>query len=113
MNLTNPIVVKIDGAEKFVRLLGGPPATAGMKSGFVTLKPGESVGAHKTEGREEAIVILSGRASIFCRGELFAVAEAASLAYIPPETAHDIKNAGDCDLRYVYVVAPVPAAGRP
>jgi len=112
MSLMKPIVVKLGGAEKFVRLLGGPPATAGMKSGLVTLKPGESVGEHKTEGREEAIVVLSGRASIFCGGGLFAVAEAERLVYIPPEAVHDIKNAGDCDLRYVYIVAPVPAAGR-
>ena len=36
------------------------------------------------------------------------------IAYIPPETRHNVKNTGSAPLEYVYVVAPVESkAGRP
>jgi len=78
-----------------------------MKSGYVTLKPGEAVGEHVTSGREEAILVLEGQASVYCEQKLFSIAEAESLVYIPPEMVHDIKNEGSGKLRYVYVITPV------
>lgn len=102
-----PTTIKLAGAEKFTRLLAGTPATAGMKSGYLTLKPGEMVGEHKTDAREEAIIILEGKASVYCDNQLAFVSEAESLVYVPPETLHDIRNEGDKILRYVYVVTPV------
>ena len=41
-------------------LLHGVPQTAGMRSGFVGLKPGETVGWHTTAGNGEALVVLRG-----------------------------------------------------
>ncbi|MCK9594544.1 MAG: cupin domain-containing protein [Candidatus Omnitrophica bacterium] len=102
-----PVLKQIEGNERFQRLLAGAPFTAGIKSGAVILAPGESVGEHKTESREEAIVILEGRADVHIQGKSAFTAEAQSLVYIPPETNHDIKNNGDKKLRYVYVVVPV------
>jgi len=32
------------------------------------LKPGESVGEHKTEAKEEVIIFLEGEGQIFCGG---------------------------------------------
>lgn len=110
MQNLKPKLVKLAGTEKYMRLLGGVPFTAGIKSGYVTLKPGEAVGEHKTEAREEAIVILEGKASVYCEKELLFTAEAESLVYIPPETNHDIRNEGEERLRYVYVVTPVAGA---
>lgn len=102
-----PQLVSISGNEKFTRLLAGVPSTAGMKSGYVILKPGESVGEHKTDAREEAIIILEGKAAVYCEKNLLFTAEAESLIYIPAETIHDIQNAGDKNLRYIYIVTPV------
>jgi quercetin dioxygenase-like cupin family protein len=102
-----PILIKLQGGERFQRLLGGIPSTAGMKSGYITLKPGESVGEHKTEAKEESIIVLEGTAAIYCAGKLLFSAQEESLIYIPPEVNHDIKNSSDKDLRYVYVVSPV------
>jgi quercetin dioxygenase-like cupin family protein len=104
-----PTIVKLTGSEKFTRLLAGIPVTSGMKSGYVTLQPGAAVGEHKTESREEAIIVLEGTASVYCEKKLLATVEAESLVYIPPEINHDIKNEGEEKLRYVYVVTPVPA----
>lgn len=105
-----PLCVRCSGTEKFTRLLAGPPATAGMKSGYVTLPPGDAVGEHVTGGREEAVLILEGRADVFCEGKKAFSAEAVSLVYIPPETLHDIRNSGPGRLCYVYVVSPVAAS---
>ncbi|HPB67285.1 MAG TPA: cupin domain-containing protein [Candidatus Omnitrophota bacterium] len=107
MDSQKPLCVRCAGAEKFTRLLSGRPVTAGMKSGYVTLPAGEAVGEHVTSGREEAIVILEGRADIFCGGKNIFSADAVSLVYIPPETLHNIRNAGPGRLCYVYVVSPV------
>lgn len=102
-----PKKVKLEGVERYTRLLGGSPETAGMKSGFVTLNPGESVGQHSTADREEAIVILEGSAEVVINGEPVFAAGGHHLVYIPPQTPHDILNTGTLPLRYVYVVAPV------
>ena len=101
-----PIIIKLEGEGKYQRLLGGEPQTRGLKSGSVTLKPGESVGEHSTTGREEAIIILEGEAEITCGGEKV-TAGRETLVYIPPETPHDVRNPGARPLRYVYVVSPV------
>ncbi len=103
----NPLLVKLEGEQRFLRLLPGAPVTAGIKSGYMILKPGESVGEHKTEAKEEAIVILAGEAEVFCGGKLLFTARENNLVYIPPETSHDIKNSGDKTLKYVYLAAPV------
>ena len=102
-----PILVELTGSERFQRLLPGIPATAGMKSGYVILKPGESVGEHKTEAKEEAILVLEGEAQVFCAGKVLFTVKERNLVYIPPETDHDIKNNGAKPLKYVYVVSPV------
>lgn len=105
-----PVHIELSGSEKFTRLLRGFPETNGMKSGYVILLPGESVGEHKTDAREEAIIVLEGQASVYAEKELKFTAKAPSLVYIPPETAHDISNEGRAKLKYVYVVTPVRPA---
>ncbi|MDD5566221.1 MAG: cupin domain-containing protein [Candidatus Omnitrophica bacterium] len=107
MQKLKPLVTPIGGDERFQRLLAGIPATAGMKSGYVTLKPQESIGEHVTDAKEEAIIILEGTAEVYIEGKLFCAVQAKSLVYIPPETGHDIKNIGNGTLRYVYVTMPL------
>jgi mannose-6-phosphate isomerase-like protein (cupin superfamily) len=107
MEELKPQYVRISGTGRFTRLLAGIPSTAGMKSGYVTLNPGEAVGEHRTDAREEAVIILEGRAGVFCGQARSFIAEAPGLVYIPPDTLHDIRNEGNSPLRYVYVVAPV------
>jgi mannose-6-phosphate isomerase-like protein (cupin superfamily) len=102
-----PVLKKLEGNERFQRLLEGVPVTAGIKSGLVILNPGESVGEHKTESREEVIIVLEGKADVYIQGKPEFAAEAQSLIYVPPETNHDIKNAGNKKLRYVYIVSKI------
>lgn len=101
-----PVVFPLQCADRDCPLLQGIPQTAGMRSGFVRLKPGESVGWHTTGDNEESIVILRGRGEGRIEGEPSRAFTAPMLVYIPPETRHNVANTGDEVLEYVYVVAP-------
>ena len=78
-----------------------------MKSGIVILKPGEDVGCHNTNNREELIIVLEGRAKVEIESKPFEQVESDSAVYIPPNTEHNIINNSDKTLRYIYVVSPV------
>lgn len=106
--MANPGVFKTPLKEKrgFQRLLKGLPQTSGMKSGQVILAPGEEVGWHDTGGREEALLILEGTASVY-RLRSVIKAGALSMVYIPAHTPHNVRNRGRSRLRYVYIVSPV------
>ncbi len=88
-------------------LLRGAPQTAGMRSGFVRLKPGESVGWHSTGQNEESLVILRGQGDALIDGQPKRSFAAPQLVYIPPATRHNVADTGSEVLEYVYVVAPV------
>ena len=87
-------------------LLHGSPQTAGMRSGFVRLKPGETVGWHTTGKNEESLVVLHGRGEARLKGQTARPFTAPEFVYIPPSTRHNVANTGDGLLEYVYVVAP-------
>ena len=88
-------------------LLEGAPETAGMRSGFVRLKPGATVGWHTTGAHEESLVILHGEGQALIEGQPSHPFTAPAFAYIPPMTRHNVQNTGQQPLEYVYVVAPV------
>ncbi len=87
-------------------LLKGFPQTAGLRSGFVRLPPGETVGWHTTGTNEETLVILHGKGEAQIEGAAAMPIAEKTIAYIPPATRHNVKNTGDAPLEYVYVVAP-------
>ena len=77
-----PLTVPLAGVQDSRPLLEGVPQTTGMRSGFVHLKPGETVGHANKPFIAPAFV------------------------YIPPATRHNVANTGTGPLEYVYVVAP-------
>jgi mannose-6-phosphate isomerase-like protein (cupin superfamily) len=90
-------------------LLSGPPETVTMKSGYVVLEPGRSVGRHSTEHHEEMLVVLEGQGEmIFQDGSKLQIRGGTAL-YCPPETEHDVVNTGTENLRYVFIVADAPS----
>jgi len=103
---SKPLTLALACAGGDCDLLHGAPETSGMRSGFVRLKPGESVGWHTTGQHEEALVILHGRGEAQIDGRTGMPLASPMLAYIPPDTRHNVKNTGDTILEYVYVVAP-------
>lgn len=104
-----PLTLPLECASSDCTLLRGTPQTAGLRSGFVRLKPGESVGWHTTGQHEEALVILHGRGEARIEGQPARPISAQKLVYIPPGTRHNVANTGDELLEYVYVTAPVAA----
>jgi len=117
--------VDLNNKAEYQRLLEGKPRTLGMRAGRVHLPPGQACGQHSTKENEELLVFLAGQGELQIGGpdpkaERPAAfgAEGAprrlpvgvgKVAYIPPETLHDVSNTGSEPLVYVYCVAP---AGR-
>ena len=101
-----PLLIPLQCPTSDCPLLKGPPQTAGMRSGFVRLEPGKSVGWHSTGQNEESLVILQGKGEALVEGQPPRDIEAPQLVYIPPSTRHNIMNSGVQPLAYVYVVAP-------
>ncbi len=106
MSRPKPFARSLDCPKGDCPLLEGTPQTAGMRSGFVRLKPGESAGWHTTGSNEEALVILHGKGSALIDGQPAHEFDAPALAYIPPGTRHNVSNTGKEMLEYVYLVAP-------
>lgn len=88
----------------YLSLLGGPPESVSMRSGYVELLPGESVGLHSTEDYEEMIVPLSGSGQLTSPGLDPLPIMVNFILYNPPHTPHDVVNTGDVPLRYLYIV---------
>ena len=107
MKNPNILVMKLKGRQRFARLLGDSSKMKGLRSGLVTLKPKESIGEHKTEKKEEIIIILNGSATVYYGKRKFVKAVKNTFVYIPPETLHNVKNSGNKILQYVYVTTQV------
>jgi oxalate decarboxylase/phosphoglucose isomerase-like protein (cupin superfamily) len=104
----HPCVIQLTtGSDGRGVVLGGPPQTAGMRSGVVVLQPGASVGRHSSGKREEIIVLLEGSGEVRVAGVPPLAVGAGTAAYVPPQRSHDVVNTGVRPLRYVYVVSPV------
>jgi len=101
-----PLTLPLDCPRGDCPLLRGVPQTAGMRSGFVRLKPGETVGWHTTGQNEETLVILRGQGAALIDGQAKMPFRAPRVVYIPPATRHNVANTGKDILEYVYVVAP-------
>jgi mannose-6-phosphate isomerase-like protein (cupin superfamily) len=101
-----PTTISFDCATDDCPLLKGMPQTAGLRSGFVRLKPGATVGWHTTGQNEETLVILHGKGEAQIEGAAAMPIGEKMIAYIPPATRHNVKNTGTEPLEYVYVVAP-------
>jgi hypothetical protein len=101
-----PLTVPLACPQGDCPLLEGVPQTTGMRSGFVRLQPGATVGWHTTGKNEEALVILRGEGEALIDGQARQTFVAPAFVYIPPATRHNVANTGREPLEYVYVVAP-------
>lgn len=96
---------QLKGTQRFLRLLGDSDKAKGLKSGLVTLKPKGLIGEHRTENKEEVLIILKGSATVYFGENKKLKASKNSFVFIPPETPHNVKNSGSKTLQYVYVTA--------
>jgi mannose-6-phosphate isomerase-like protein (cupin superfamily) len=104
-----PLTRPLECEGGYCVLLQGTPQTAGMRSGLVRLKPGESIGEHTTGKNEESLVVLHGQGEAHIEGHPAIAFTAPALVYIPSASRHNVMNTGSELLEYVYVVAPAQA----
>lgn len=98
--------VSLNDKPEYQRILEGKPQTFGMRSGRVHLEPGQACGQHSTKNQEELLVFLAGAGELQIGGGSHRTVGVGRVAYIPPETLHDVRNTGSEPLVYVYCVAP-------
>jgi mannose-6-phosphate isomerase-like protein (cupin superfamily) len=98
--------VELNDKAEYQRLLEGKPQTLGMRSGRVHLEPGQACGQHSTKNHEEMLVFLTGQGELQIGGDGRLSVGVGKVAYIPPETLHDVQNTGPEPLTYIYCVAP-------
>ena len=102
-NVVGNNIMKIIDLKKVGKLVE-PPETQNIKSGFVILGPGQEIGEHVTENKEELIVILEGSGEVIVEGEKSGL-KCGQVAYIEKNKKHNIVNVGKIDLKYVYIVS--------
>jgi mannose-6-phosphate isomerase-like protein (cupin superfamily) len=98
--------IRLNDKAEYQRILEGKPQTLGMRSGRVHLEPGKACGQHSTKNQEELLVFLAGQGELLIGADVRHPVGAGRVAYIPPETLHDVSNTGAEPLIYVYCVAP-------
>ena len=74
-----------------------------LKAGRVVLFPGEEIGEHTTDKREEIIIVLKGIATL-ARGDKEIVLNRGDTHYIEEGILHNVKNTSSDELEYIYVV---------
>jgi len=100
-----PFIRELPVGGGYVRLLEEGQSVV-MRSGLVTLQPGENCGWHSTEDYEELIICLAGAGEVETDSGGRRLIRANHYAYNPPHTRHNVYNTGTEPLRYIYVVAP-------
>jgi quercetin dioxygenase-like cupin family protein len=79
-----------------------PSLNKALKAGRVALGPGEDVGEHVTEKREEIIIVLRGSGSLIREGEETPISEG-DVHYVGENVRHNVRGGAE-GTEYVYVV---------
>ena len=95
------------GRQRFLRLVGDSTKLKGLRSGYVVLKPQESIGEHNTGSSEEVIFIINGSGLVCHRQKSRVKVKQNTFVYIPPQTPHNVINTGKKLLKYIYTAARV------
>jgi mannose-6-phosphate isomerase-like protein (cupin superfamily) len=85
-------------------ILVSPPQSRRLKSAKITLSPGEEIGEHITENREEIILVLRGEGILIDEGICIPL-KGGHVHHIKQNSKHNVKNTSSKDLEYVYVVS--------
>ena len=102
-----PRTIQLDPAcTGYRRILGGPPETVTMRSGYVVLQPGSNVGRHSTESFEEMLVILDGEGEMILGDGTLLTLQPYAIAYCPPATDHDVRSTGSGPLSLHFTFHP-------
>ena len=109
MTKTNQKVfcTQLKGQQRFLRLFGDSSKAKGLRSGYVILKPKESVGLHNTGPCEEVICIICGSGIVNYGKKGCIKVKKNMFVYISPKMPHNVINTGKGLLKYIYTAARV------
>ena len=83
------------------------PDSRKLRSGFVALEVGGEGHSHSTEEYEEMLVVLSGSGELVTEKYGNFPLTLHSIAYVPPQTIHLVRNTGTEPMQYLYIVTIV------
>lgn len=102
---TKVSVISLDG-NGFQELLRPGLQSLGMRAGRVALEAGQDCGQHSTEDHEELLIFLCGKGLLVTsEGHQLEVGQG-KVAYIGPQTEHNVINNANTALVYIYCVVP-------
>lgn len=81
-----------------------PPQSAFLKAAKVLLSPGEEIGEHMNDNREEIIIIMKGE-GVLLNGSEHTPIKQGCIYHVKQNTRHNVKNTSGEELEYVYVVS--------
>lgn len=81
-----------------------PPVSRSLKGGRVSLAPGEEIGEHVTDDKEELLIILEGTATLKKAGHTVMLKKG-DAHFIPEGVTHNVINSSEDVLEYIYVVS--------
>ena len=93
------------GQISYLLLAGGQFGSQAMSITWVEGAPGSEQSLHEHAQNEQVYVIIRGRGLMTCGEEQEEVGPG-TLVYVPPRTAHAIRNTGDEPLVYVSATSP-------
>ncbi|OGO39192.1 MAG: hypothetical protein A2147_09360 [Chloroflexi bacterium RBG_16_57_8] len=100
--------------QRFARILLSPklqPEVSDIALGLAVVPAGNATSPHMHPDLAETFYVLSGRAEIRVGGESV-IAGPDTVAYGPAGIEHQVLNAGDDELRFVFIYTP-PGAEEP
>lgn len=93
-------------AGKFSHIRTEAPEDWAIKEiGWMTLKPGDSIGMHKHEQNEDAYIIVSGQGAVLDSNGNESFVKAGDIAIARKGEAHAIRNTGTEDLVFLDIIA--------
>jgi len=81
-----------------------PPESANLKPSKVTLLPGEEVGEHVAESREEILIVLKGEACLMLGSERMLLKEN-DVYFVKDGIVHNARNESGKETEYLFIVA--------
>jgi len=97
--------MQLKDRQRFLRLLGDSSKVKGLRSGYLVLKPGESVGQHNSGPSEEVILVINGSGLVYYGKKSSLKIKKSSFVYIPSQVPHNVINTGKDLLKYIYTAA--------
>ena len=91
------INIKPDNSKSLIK----PPISERLKLGCVELAPGENIGEHCADGKEELITVIQGKVTVINDGKSDILHEGQAV-YIRPGAKHDVRNDTQEPVIYTY-----------